>query len=608
MTVKEAAEKWNISESIVSKYCRTGRISDAKKVNGQWDIPDDTKKPEDKRIVTGEYSKVKLPLPIGVSSYVKASTEYYYVDKTMMIKELLDEKPIVSLFTRPRRFGKTLNMDMLRVFFENTGNDTSVYFQNKKIWNYGEKYTKEQGKYPVIFITFKDSKFNTWNETLENIKDIFRVEYDRHRDILNSCSDSDKVYFEKIINKTENDVELTNAFKELSRMLHNHYSVAPIIIIDEYDTPIHQGYTKGFYEDVILFMRNLFSGGLKDNEHLSYGFLTGILRIAKESIFSGLNNIKINTILDNKYSEYFGFTKDEIETMTSYYNVNNKFEEICEWYDGYKFGKTEIFNPWSVINYFNNEFVPKAYWQSTGSNEIIGELLEKSNNDVFEKLEKLMKGEKVTSAIDSDVIYPQIKEKSTSIFSFLLLAGYLNTDNNIVSSDGGYIGELYIPNKEILYVYNREIISKMQSSVSESLISSIKEALVTKNEEVLKRKLQDFLLESVSFWDTTNEIFYHGLILGICSLFNEEYYIRSNRESGEGRYDIMLMPKNNQNVGVIIELKSVNKNENLKDVASKALDQIIEKKYTTELESLGISTILKYGVAFCKKNVEVTVL
>ena len=373
MTSKEASALWGISERRVGILCGQGRIDGAMKQGRIWLIPADAKKPTDLRFKTGDYKKrssaERLPLPIGVSDYRLASTEYYYVDKTMMIKDFLDERPIVSLFTRPRRFGKTLNMDMLRTFFEKTEQNTSVYFHDKKIWKCGAKYQNYQGKYPVIFITFKDVKFNTWAETLESVKDIFSKEARRHPELRDSdkCDAYDKKAFDSLIAGEVTEVELSNALLNLSQMLHKHHGIAPIIIIDEYDTPIQQGYSCGFYDQVILFMRNLFSGGLKDNKHLSYGFLTGILRVVKESIFSGQNNLKINSILDEKYSEYFGFTKEEVKDMADYYDADDRYAEICEWYDGYRFGNSNIFNPWSVINYFSNNCKPNAFWQSTGS-------------------------------------------------------------------------------------------------------------------------------------------------------------------------------------------------------------------------------------------------
>ena len=318
-TCSEKALEWNVTPRTVNAMCKSGRIQGAVKEKRTWLIPDDAEKPLDGRISTGKYSrkktgKEKKTLPVGISDYVRAQSEYYYVDKTLLIKEFLDRKPLVSLFTRPRRFGKTLNMDMLRVFFEISEDDTSKYFTDKAIWKCGEKYRRHQGKYPVIFLTFKDVKFDTWEATIDKIRGLLQEEYGRHQELLSSdrISQYEREYFEKILGALANEVELTSALERLSKMLTVHYGKAPIIIIDEYDTPIQEGYSKDFYDEIIGFMRNFFSGAFKDNKNLSYGFLTGILRIAQESIFSGLNNLSVNTVMDEEYDSFFGFTEKEI--------------------------------------------------------------------------------------------------------------------------------------------------------------------------------------------------------------------------------------------------------------------------------------------------------
>lgn len=484
MTVKTAAKLWNLSERRVAGLCKAGKILGAKKKGRSWLIPVDAERPVDNRIKSGAYQKFSrpadLPLPIGISDYREASMGYYYVDKTLLIKEFIDERPKVSLFTRPRRFGKTLNMDMLRTFFEKTDEDTSVYFKDKKIWACGQRYRAEQGKYPVIFLTFKDVKFESWEATFENISSVLAREFRRHSCLLESdaCSHYEKEYLKKVREHSASEIELSSALLVLSEMLDKHYGIAPIIIIDEYDTPIQQGHLSGFYEKVALFMRNLFSGGLKDNRHLSYGFLTGILHVAKECIFSGLNNLKINSILDSKYSEYFGFTPDEVQEIAAYYDASEKYAEICDWYNGYRFGQTEIFNPWSVINYFGNGCVPRAFWQSTGSNEIVGEILTEADEDIYERLKALLQGESFLTYIDTGVTYPQIKRNPPSIYSFLLVAGYLKTVKAHTSTSADYICEVALPNKEIAYVYNKEILQKLDHIVPQSTAVSIQEAIV----------------------------------------------------------------------------------------------------------------------------------
>lgn len=553
---------------------------------------------------------IRLPLPIGVADYRLASTEYYYIDKTLMIKEFLDERPMVSLFTRPRRFGKTLNMDMLRTFFEKTAEDTSVYFRDKAIWQCGERYRSYQGKYPVIFLTFKDVKFTTWQETFQSIRELIAKEAYRHIELKDSdrCDAFDKKAFLRLQQGNADETELANALADLSLALHKHYGIAPIIIIDEYDIPIQQGYMQGFYDKVILFMRNLFSGGLKDNKHLSYGFLTGILRVAKESIFSGLNNLVINSVLDNKYSEYFGFTASEVQQMAAYYGVADKYAELCAWYDGYRFGRTEIFNPWSVINYFNNGCEPRAFWQTTGSNDIIGEIIGVADAEIYERLTSLVNGRSFVTYIDTSVIYPQIKSNPSSIYSFLLVAGYLKVLKTVPAFSGDFMCEVALPNKEIAYVYNKEILQKLDKLIPMAAAISMQEALYSADSQKLKAVMQSLLANSVSSFDTAGENFYHGFMLGLCALLSNAY-VTSNREAGDGRYDIQLMPKNVALPGILIELKAEKHAdaEQLKKLAAVALKQIHDKNYAADMQIHGVKTIYKYGVAFSGKKVEIEV-
>lgn len=612
--VREASNYWGVSERQVTSLCREGRVEGAIKQGKTWQIPAPAEKPSDNRVKTGAYRKsirkANLPLPIGISDYRLASSEYYYIDKTMLIKDFIDERPMVSLFTRPRRFGKTLNMDMIRTFFEKTQEDTSVYFTDKKIWACGQKYRDYQGKYPVIFISFKDIKFNTWKETFQAIQDVFSKEAYRHIELQTSdkCNEYEKKSFEKILSGKAGEVELSSALLDLSQMLHNHYEIAPIIIIDEYDIPIQQGHMRGYYDEVILFMRNLFSGGFKDNKHLSYGFLTGILRVAKESIFSGLNNLTINSILDEKYSYYFGFTSDEIKEIATYYGVPDKYDELCEWYDGYKFGNTEIFNPWSVINYFRNNCQPRAYWQSTGSNEIIGEIISEADKEIYERLTSLINGETITTYIDTGVIYPQIKNNPSTIYSFLLVAGYLKVLKTTPSFNGDFMCEVALPNREISMVYHKEILQQLTAIIPQPTAISIQEAIFTGDNQKLRTLLQTLLTQSVSSFDTAGENFYHGLMLGLCAMLGGSF-TTSNKESGDGRYDIQLKPTDKNLPGILIELKAAKdcNEDQLKNLSNNALQQIIDKKYDTELLSAGIKTIYKYGVAFSGKRVEVSV-
>ena len=541
LSVSEAEKKWNISARRLQQLCKSGAINGAVKQGRSWLIPEDAELSlkRNAKSRTG-----RLPLPVGVSGYIETVSNYYYVDKTLLIRDILDALPKVSLFTRPRRFGKTMNMDMLRVFFEKTEQDNSVYFTDKAIWACGDYYRSFQGKYPVIYLSFKDVKFNSWQSAQKCIADIIRLEYARHDELMNSLrlNSFEKNYYEKMIHGEADEVELAGSLDMLSGMLRNHYGIESVIIIDEYDTPIQQGYECGYYKEAIDFIRNLFSGAFKDNPNLAYGFLTGILRVAKESIFSGMNNLIVNSVLTKRYSEYFGFTQEEIKTMTAYYDAEDKYSEICEWYDGYLFGRSEIFNPWSVINYFSNECEPGAYWQSTGSNEIIGDILTKATPEITENLRKLLQGESISAYIDTGVIYPEVVKNPQSIYSFLLVAGYLKLSEAVLMPDGNYLCKVCIPNKEIAFVYAKEILGRLNLPESESTAVEISRAVYDKDIEKLKASIEKYLIQTISVYDTGSEAFYQGLMLGLCAILNNRYQVKSNRESGLGRFDIQLYP------------------------------------------------------------------
>lgn len=605
-SINEAAEQWNLTPRRLQQLCTNGAIVGAVKDGRTWRIPSDAyvpiQRPNRKR------TKTLLPLPIGIADYRIASTEYYYIDKTLLIRDFLDRRPKVSLFTRPRRFGKTLNMDMLRVFFENRKEDTSIYFLNKKIWKCGEEYRSYQGQYPVIFLSLKDSKFDTWEATLNTISKLIQEEYGRHSELADNpdCNPVEKEYYRTIVAGTNDEVELSRSLAILSSMLCKAYRKEVVIIIDEYDTPIQQGYVKGFYDQAINFIRNLFSGAFKDNPNLAFGFLTGILRVAKESIFSGLNNLKVNTIMDERYNEYFGFTRREVLDMLAYYGQKDKLKEVCEWYDGYDFGGREIFNPWSVINYVDENFTPKAFWQSTGSNEIIGDILSSASPEIMENLRKLMQGEPLTALVDTDVIYPDVKRNQSSIYSFLLMAGYLKNAEILPQNDGSYLCKIAIPNKEIAFVYAKEIIERAQPINAESTANTIKTAILEKDTTTLQRGIEQFLLQTISVYDTSSEAFYQGLMIGLCAILNDRYTVRSNRESGLGRFDIQLSPIQKNLPGFIFELKaSKNTDEDLDKLAGTAIQQIKDKKYDAELREQGCGKIIHVGIAFRGKEVAI---
>ncbi|MBQ5561546.1 MAG: AAA family ATPase [Lachnospiraceae bacterium] len=612
---EQIANEWNLSKRRINEYCSKGKIPGVLKEGRKWLIPDDAVKPDDQRVSSGKYAKKNADkyktLPIGISDYVRAQADYYYVDKTLLIKEFLDRKPLVSLFTRPRRFGKTLNMDMLRVFFEISDEDTSKYFKDKAIWKCGVEYRGHQGKYPVIFLTFKDVKFNSWKETLNKIGNLLQDEFGRHQELATSdkLADYEKTYFAKIINGDASKVDLTASLEKLSKMLAKHYKKAPIIIIDEYDTPIQEGYSKDFYDEIIGFMRNFFSGAFKDNKNLTYGFLTGILRIAEESIFSGLNNLTVNSVMDEEYDKYFGFTSSEVREMLEYYGVLDKEKELKDWYDGYLFGSSEIYNPWSVIKYISKGCIPQAYCVNTGKNEILEDVLKVATDDITERLYSLLQGERVIVRIDQNVVYRSLLEEPANIYSLLLVAGYLKTPKKELQADGSYLCEVSIPNREIAAVYKSEILAHLLQigAITRTTANKIAESLYANDYKRMQKAIAEYMDKSISFYDAGAEGFYHGLVLGLIALMDNQYKIKSNRESGEGRYDISLIPRESKYPGIIMELKW-KKNLNadaLGELAEEALVQINDKKYDTEMKEEGICDVLKFGIAFSGKKVSI---
>ena len=613
---KEMSAVWSISERRVREFCEEGKIPGAVKLGRQWQIPDGAERPADSRIVTGRYVKSggangRKPLPVGISDYIRAQSEYYYVDKTLLIRDFLDRKALVSLFTRPRRFGKTLNMDMLRVFFEISDEDTGRYFADKAIWQCGEEYRCHQGKYPVIFLTFKDVKYDSWQATFAKISGLLQEEFGRHSELGNSdrLAKYEKEYFEKVLNGEADEVELSSSLQKLSKMLTVHYNKAPIIIIDEYDTPIQEEYSKEFYDEIVGFMRNFFSGAFKDNSNLSYGFLTGILRIAQESIFSGLNNLAVSSVMDEEYDGYFGFTKQEVGEMLSYYGASDKADELRNWYDGYFFGSKEIYNPWSVINYLSKGCLPQAYWVNTGKNEVLEDVLDAATDDISEKLYSLLRGEPVIARIDQNVVYRSLADDPANIYSLLLVAGYLKTVKKVLQGDGAWLCEVAIPNRETAAVYKSEILSHLMQigAMRRATANKIAESLYARDTKKLQDGIEEYMKNSISFYDAGAEGFYHGLVLGLIALMDNQYRIRSNRESGDGRYDICMIPRDNKYPAILMELKwnkELNE-ENLDALSAEALNQINVKGYDAEIRTEGIADIIKFGIAFSGKKLKI---
>ncbi len=615
--VKELAEKWGISTRRINQLCAANFIPGAYKKGKFWMIPSDVEKPtivREKKPAAGKDSvqtTALLPCPVGITSYKEVSRECYYVDKTLLIKDIIDDHSKVYLFTRPRRFGKTLMMDMVRTYFERTDRDTTLYFSDKKIWSVGKDYRNYQGKYPVIFLSFKDAHQKNWEDMYKSLFFSLKEEYLAHIELLTSkkLNEFDRRFYQKIADTSAEPTEVEFALGKLSSMLAKHYDQKVIVIIDEYDTPIQQGYLNGCYEEVISFMRNLFSAALKDNDALEFGILTGILRIAKESLFSGLNNLVVNTIMDEKYSEYFGFTNAEVSEMAAYYGKEKKISELQQWYDGYLFGNTEIYNPWSVISYFNNNCIPKAFWSRTSGNEMIGRLIREASPVTYETLSALMQGKEVQAIIDTDIIYPEVSGDPDMIYSFLLVAGYLRIVRVISTFHDNPICALAIPNQEIKSVFQKEILSQYSAVFTGSLLRDFEVAIRTGDSFLLTETLQKYLMQSASAYDTSYESFYHGTVFGMLAVMSDSYYITSNRESGEGRFDVQLEPRDKNQAGFILEFKTKKDLDNtaLQDLSREALRQIRNHRYYTDMEYHGIKNIILFGIAFSGKNVSVLV-
>ena len=560
--------------------------------------------------------KIERPLAIGTDLFSKMPGAYY-VDKTLLAKDIIDSKTEVILFTRPRRFGKTLNMTMLQTFFEKPldGNDTSHYFKDLAIWQKGEKYRAEQGKYPVIFITFKDTKCAAYQDTITEIKKKIANEFGRHSELAKSkkLDDSEKQLFSAIRERVAPDSEYSNALETLSRMLYNHYGKQVIVLIDEYDAPIQAAYDYVFYEKMVVFMRNFLSSVFKTNPSLYRGILTGITRVSKESIFSGLNNLKVNTVFDEEFNEYFGITESELKEMLSFYGIPEKFDEMKAWYDGYDFGGKEIYNPWSVIRYIDNNCKPMCFWSNTSDNKLAAESLIYAGKENKNLLKDLLNGGSIKKIVDTNLVFPEIKGNSDAIFSLLAQSGYLKSTETEPFGHG-YKCKLKIPNLEITEVFAIEIIERLlkNKDVSNKAIDFMA-AVITGDTQELQSLMQEYMLRSCSYLDFTAEKDYQNFMLGIFAFASAGYTVKSNRESGLGRHDIFLYPKKKSLPGIIFELKHFKGKVSEKDKPSKligslkrsakaALRQIDRMKYAEEMKERTDAGIIKYGAAFYGKQ------
>ena len=549
----------------------------------------------------------KKAIPVGIEDFKELiQDEYYYVDKTLLIDEMLMNKSKVTLFTRPRRFGKTLNMSMLKYFFDvKDKEENKKLFENLKVSD--SEYMSEQGKYPVIFISLKDLKGDTWEECLKRLKlfifDLY-VEFEYIREKMNEW---DKKKFEKVLYEKE-DADYIMSLKFLADSLYRYYEKKVIILIDEYDAPIINAFDKGYYNEAINFFQTFYSSALKTNNSLKYGVLTGITRIIKEGIFSGLNNLYVNTILSKDYSEYFGLLENEVIEMLEYFDMKYKIEEVREWYNGYIFGESKVYNPWSIVNYVREKEI-KAYWANVSGNTLLENMLDHAGESVYDDLKRFTDGESIEKYISDGTTIKSLLNNNDEIWQLLLYSGYLTKDEKQkeidVTSEYTDVYKLRIPNKEIRKYFgnmflNRFFGTEVKTSV---LIKALENEDIKKFEETLG----EIMINMLSFFDLDKEMekIYQVFMIGLVGFLMGKYEIISNDESGYGRYDLAMIPIKSNEKAYLMEFKISKTKKGMEERAQKALKQIDEKKYDTKLKARGIKNILKIGIAFHGKEVKV---
>lgn len=550
------------------------------------------------------------PLPIGIENFEEMIEKgYYYVDKTLFIKELLDKMGKVNLYTRPRRFGKTLLLSMLKSYFD-TERDAKV-FDGLKIMDAGDRYTSHMNKYHVISLTLKSAKQNSFDSAMGMLRTEFVREFDKNAYVLesNKIDDRDKELFIRLKAGKADYSEYKITLKLLCECIYKATKTKPIILIDEYDVPLESAYYNGYYDEMIDFIRSLFEGAFKTNDYLEFAVITGCLRISKESIFTGLNNLKINSILADNYDEFFGFTEEEVKEMLSIYNLDVKYDEVKNWYNGYVFGSANVYNPWSSIMYVDDHVaninrLPVSYWANTSSNSIIRDLIERADDIVKAEIEGLIAGETIEKPVHEDITYGEIHESQDNLWNFLFFTGYLkkvserfdeNTKNTFLT--------LKIPNWEVEYIYREKILSWFQRKVKETDRTELFNALVNFDAGTFESEIGKLLRQSISFNDYY-ENFYHGFLVGIL-MGMDGYIVKSNREGGQGRSDIFVKPLDMTNPGIVIEIKVADSMRNIEEKAREANAQIIEKGYEDELLCEGFLETRRIGIAFFKKNCKV---
>ena len=558
---------------------------------------------------------MKKALPIGVDNFEEIIQEgYCYVDKTLMIRELLDLKGKVNLFTRPRRFGKTLNMSMLRYFFEDSGDaeknaGNRELFRGLKIMEAGDAYVGQMGMYPVINLTLKSAKQPTFESAFRKIKDEIADEYKRHRYVLesNEIDGDSKALFQKIADRKGEYDDYSGALKFLSRCLYQATGKKTVVLIDEYDVPLENAYFRGFYGEMVDFIRALFESGLKTNEYLQFAVITGCLRISRESIFTGLNHLRIISVLDERYSEHFGFTEAEVREMMTYYEVENCFPAMKEWYDGYTFGVTEVYNPWSVINYMydlsaNSKAFPRPYWINTSSNDIIKDMIAGADRETKMQIEMLLSGGTIDIPVHEEVTYEDMRGRGENLWNFLYFTGYLTKKSEYFKESTVYL-QARIPNTEVKTIYQNTILGWFKQKIAKQDFRDLYRAMEEGDADKMTEILNGQLFSTISFYDSA-ENFYHGFLTGILSQ-SQDYIVKSNRESGNGRGDICVKSPSLRGRSFILELKVSEDIDALEADAEKALQQIYDKKYMDELRVEGYKKIDCYGISFYRKDCEV---
>ena len=558
---------------------------------------------------------VKKPLPVGVDNFEKIIKEgYCYIDKTMLIKELLDLKGEVNLFLRPRRFGKTLNLSMLRYFFEDTGDtkkneEHKSLFHGLKIMEQGETYTEHMGNYPVINLTLKSAKQPGFESAYSKLRKAIADEFQRHQYILadGKINEEDKKLFRKIADRKAEYDDYSGALEFLSKCLYQATEKKTVILIDEYDVPLENSYFRGFYEEMVDFIRSLFESALKTNDYLQFAVITGCLRISKESIFTGLNHLNIISLLDKKYSEHFGFTEQEVLRMMSYYEVESRFPTMKEWYDGYLFGDTEVYNPWSVIKFLYDLYAdvnafPHPYWINTSSNDIIKDLIARADRETKGQIETLLTGGTLEIQVHEEVTYGDMHSNGENLWNFLYFTGYLTKESEYFK--GKYIFlKVRIPNIEVMTIYENTILNWLKDMIKKEDFHDLYRAMEEGDAQRMTDILNGQLFRTISFYDSA-ENFYHGFLTGILSQ-SENYLVKSNRESGNGRSDIMVKSPSLRGRSFIVEVKVSDSIDDLEKDAEMALQQVYDKRYMEELRAEGYKKIDCYGVSFFRKDCEV---